>query len=90
MYGNKNIPCVRVQYLETRRCLIYCQYKFIGQYRLISARASRQVELSDEEINEIITILRFSKGACPIEYPPVSLDDDEVERLATKFEKILA
>lgn len=51
---------------------------------------SRQVELSDEEIKEIITILRFSKDACPIEYPPVSLDDDEVERLAAKFEKILA
>jgi hypothetical protein len=50
---------------------------------------SRQVELSDEEIKEIITILRFSKDACPIEYPPVSLDD-EVERLAAKFEKILA
>ncbi len=51
---------------------------------------SCQVELSDEEIKKIITILRFSKDACPIESLPESIDDDEVERLATKFEKILA
>ena len=41
---------------------------------------SRQVELSDEEINKIIAILRFSKDACPIESLPENIDDDDVDR----------
>jgi hypothetical protein len=48
-----------------------------------------KVELSDEEIKKIITILRFSKDACPIESLPESIEDDEVERLVTKFEETL-
>lgn len=51
---------------------------------------SRQVELSDEEIRKIIAILRFSKDACPIESIPENIDDEEVERLISKFEKTLA
>jgi hypothetical protein len=51
---------------------------------------SRQVELSDEEIKKIIAILRFSKDACPIESIPENIDDEEVERLVSKFEKTLA
>jgi hypothetical protein len=51
---------------------------------------SRQVELSDEEIKKIIAILRFSKDACPIESLPENIDEDEVERLVSKFEKTLA
>jgi len=62
--------------------------KFIGLYNA-GINTSRQVELSDEEIKKIINILRFSKDACPIESLPENIDDDEVERLATKFEKTL-
>jgi hypothetical protein len=51
---------------------------------------SRQVELTHEEIKRIIAILRFSKDACPIESLPENIDDDEVERLVSKFEKTLA
>lgn len=49
-----------------------------------------KVELSDEEIKKIITILRFSKDACPIESLPEKIEDDEVERLVAKFEETLA
>jgi hypothetical protein len=62
--------------------------KFIGPCNS-GINTSRQVELSDEEIKKIITILRFSKDACPIESLPENIDDDEVERLAKKFEKKL-
>ena len=51
---------------------------------------SRQVELSDEEIKIIITILRFSKDSCPIESLPENIDNDAVESLVSKFEKTLA
>jgi hypothetical protein len=51
---------------------------------------SRQVELTDEEIKRIIVILRFPKDACPIESLPENIDDEEVERLVSKFERILA
>jgi len=34
--------------------------------------------------------LRFSKEACPIESIPGNIDDDEVERLVSKFEKYLS
>jgi hypothetical protein len=61
--------------------------KFTGPYNA-GINTSRQVELSDEEIKKIITIVRFSKDACPS--LPENIDDDEVERLATKFEKTLA
>jgi len=50
----------------------------------------RQVELSDEEIKKIIAILRYSKDACPNESLPENIDDVEVERLVSKFEKTLA
>jgi hypothetical protein len=50
---------------------------------------SRQVELSDEEIKIIITILRFSKDLCPIESLPEKIDADQVESMISKFEKTL-
>ena len=50
---------------------------------------SRQVELSDEEIKIIITILRFSKDSCPIESLPEKIDADKVESMISKFEKTL-
>jgi hypothetical protein len=59
--------------------------KLIGPY----SSMSRQVELTHEEIKRIIAILRFSKDACPIESLPENIDDDEVERLVSKFEKTL-
>jgi hypothetical protein len=50
---------------------------------------SRQVELSDEEIKIIITILRFLKDSCTIESLPEKIDTDQVESMISKFEKTL-
>ncbi len=50
---------------------------------------SHQIELSDEEIKKIITILRFSVDACPIESLPENVDNDKIENLVSKFEKTL-
>jgi len=35
-------------------------------------------------------MLRFSKGACPIESLPEKIEDDDVDSLVSKFEKPLA
>ncbi len=51
---------------------------------------SHQVELSDEEIKKIITILRFSTDACPIETLPENIDTDEIKDLVSKLEKTIA
>ncbi len=51
---------------------------------------SHQVELSNEDIKKIITILRFSVDACPIESLPEDIDDVEVKSLISKFEEVIS
>jgi hypothetical protein len=51
---------------------------------------NHQIELSDDEINTIIAILRFSIDACPIEnLPEHKIEIDTVNNMISKFEQII-
>ena len=51
---------------------------------------NHQIELSDDEIKTIITLLRFSIDACPIEnLPEHKIEVDTVNNLISKFEQTL-
>ncbi len=54
-------------------------------------RVAHHIELSDEEIQAVVEILRYAQDYCPLESisDEVKLDNDTVEDLIDKLETVL-